>query len=249
MKRVRSAGQTGAPPRTGCARTAQQVMHNADLTGNSGMATLVDICNMALAEIAAGPISSIGDTSIEAREVSRFATPLLTEVALWSDWSWAVARSTLTATTNDRAAEWTRAYSVPSNCARPLAIRQAESDAKFLPRGGPFPFPVQDAVPLAFLHEGGVIYSNVWDATLVFVATVTDVTTLPALVTRAFVLELAARVAVPIRKDTELARAVAQAAELARARAIAEDFNQRVRRPARYVSDAAFARAGIGSEL
>jgi len=213
------------------------------------MATLDDICNMALAEIAAGPISDVTDGSIEAREVSRFAAPLLAEVSLWSDWSWAVSRIALTETTNDRPAEWTHAYIVPANCARPLAIRQVQDNAWQLPHGGPFPFPVQDAVPLAFLHEGGLIYTNVWGATLVFVATLTDPTILPPLVQRAFALELAARVAIPIRKDTGLARELVQAAELARARAIAEDYNQRVRRPASYISDAAFARAGIGSDL
>lgn len=64
-----------------------------------------------------------------------------------------------------------------------------------------------------------------------------------------FCLELAARIAIPIRKDSGLAREVGAAAELARARAIAEDYNQRVRRPASYISEAAFARAGIGSDL
>jgi len=213
------------------------------------MATLDDICNLALAEIAAGPIVDVTDNSIEAREVSRFAAPLLTELSLWSDWSWAVTRLALTEVTNDRPAEWTHAYSVPANCARPLAIRPMQCEARHLPHGGPFPFPVQDAIPLAFLHEGGLIYTNVWSATLVYVAVLTDPTVLPPLVQRAFVLELAARVAVPIRKDTDLAREVGQMAEIARARAIAEDYNQRVRRPASYVSDAAFARAGIGSDL
>lgn len=66
------------------------------------MATLDDICNMALAEIAAGPITDVTDNSIEAREVSRFAMPLLAEVSLWSDWSWAVTRAALTMVTNDR---------------------------------------------------------------------------------------------------------------------------------------------------
>jgi len=213
------------------------------------MATLDDICNMALAEIASGPITDVTDNSIEAREVSRFAAPLLAEVSLWSDWSWAVTRATLTAATNDRLAEWTQAYTVPANCARPLAIRQMQQPAWLLPLGGPYPFPVQDAVPLAFLHEGGLIYTNVWNATLVYVAVLTDPTVLPPLVQRAFTLELAARVAVPIRKDTGLARELGEAAELARARAIAEDYNQRVRPPARFVSEVAFARSGIGGGL
>jgi len=213
------------------------------------MATLDDICNMALAEIASGPITDVTDNSIEAREVTRFAEPLLAEMSLWSDWSWAVTRAVLTETTNDRPAEWTHAYIVPANCARPLAIRQVQDNAGYLPQGGPFPFPVQDSVPLAFLHEGSLIYANVCSATLVYVATLTDPTSLPPLVQRAFALELAARVAIPIRKDTGLAREVGAAAELARARAIAEDCNQRVSRPASYTSQAAFARAGIGSDL
>ena len=213
------------------------------------MATLDDICNMALAEIAAGPITSVADNSIEAREVSRFAAPLLSEFAQWSDWSWAVTRTVLTETTNDRSAEWTHAYVMPGNCARALAIRAEQDTACHLPHAGPFPFPVQDAIPLAFLVEGGLIYCNVWSATLVFVATMTDITVLPPLARRAFALELAARVAVPIRKDTALARELGAAADLARARAIADDYNQRVRRPATYVSDAAFARSGIGSDL
>ncbi len=213
------------------------------------MATLDDICNMALAEIASGPIGDVSDNSIEAREVSRFFGPLLAEVSLWSDWSWAVTRAVLVETTNDRPAEWTHAYVVPANCARPLAVRQVQDDAQVLPLGGPYPFPLQDSVPLAFLHEGGLIYSNVCSATLVFVATLSDPAVLPPLVQRAFALELAARVAIPIRKDTALARAASTAAEIARARAIADDENQRGLRPARYVSEAAFARAGIGSDL
>jgi hypothetical protein len=213
------------------------------------MPTLDDICNMALAEIAAGPITDVTDNSIEAREISRFALPLLSEVSLWSDWSWMVTRTALTETINDRPAEWTHAYLVPGNCARALAIRQVQENAAHLPHGGPFPFPVQDAIPLAFLHEGGLIYANVWNATLLFVATMTDPTIMSPLLQRAFALELAARVAVPIRKDTGLARALGQTAELARARAIAEDENQRARRPARFVSETAFARAGIGSDL
>lgn len=213
------------------------------------MMTLDDICNMALAEIAAGPIMAVTDNSIEAREVSRFAAPLLAEVATWSDWSFAIARAVLIATANDRPAEWMQAYFTPANCVRPLAIRAQQDDAMRLPTGGPFPFPMQEAAPLAFMHEGGLVYTNVANASLVFAAAVTDPGALPPLLQRAFALELAARVAIPIRKDTALARGLAQAAEIARARAIADDYNQRVRRPSGYTSEVAFARAGIGAGL
>ncbi len=213
------------------------------------MATLDELCNLALAEIAAGPISSVTESSIEAREVSRFSATVLAEVSLWSDWSWAVTRAVLADAGNDRTAEWLHAYAVPADCARPLAIRAPQADPGVLPQAGAYPFPLIDALPLAFLHEGGLIYSNVAQATLVYVALLTDPAALPPLVQRAFVLELAARVALPIRKDTGLARELGQAAELARTRAIAEDYNQRARRPASYVSEAALARAGIGGGL
>ena len=210
------------------------------------MATLVDICNMALAEIATGPITDLSDNAIEAREAGRFALPLLAEIALWSDWSWAVTRALLTEITNDRPAEWLHAYAVPDTCVRPLAIRRDEPDATILPLAGAFPFPLQDALPLAFLHEGGLIYSNVDSASLVFIATQADPTVLPPLVQRAFVLELAARLAVPVRKDVGLARQLAGAAELARDRAIAEDRNQRAASGPSFISEAALARAGWG---
>lgn len=210
------------------------------------MATLVDICNMALAEIAAGPISGMSDNAIEAREAGRFALPLLAEIALWSDWSWAVARAVLTETTNDRPAEWLHAYAVPATCVRPLAIRRSEQVATMLPEAGAYAFPLQDGLPLAFLHEGGLIYSNVAEASLVFIAALADPTVLPPLVQRAFVLELAARLAVPVRKDVGLARQLASVAELARDRAIAEDRNQRAASAPRFVSEAAMARAGWG---
>lgn len=213
------------------------------------MTSLIDICNAALAEIAAGPIASMTEGSIESREANRFYPLVLAELALWTDWSWAIDRAVLVEATNDRPAEWLHAYTLPGDCVHPLSIRQVEAAATALPLGGPFPFPVQDALPLAFLNEGGLLYTNVPSATLVYVSRIADPTTLPPLVRRAFELELAARIAIPIRKDAALAQRLGSAAEMARARAIAADFNQRDARPAEFVSAAAYARFGIGSAL
>lgn len=213
------------------------------------MTTLVDICNRALAEIAAGPIADPGENSIEAREAGRFSAALMAELSHWTDWSWAIRRATLAGASNDRPAEWLYAYAVPDDCARPLAVRAVEAAATVLPLGGPYPFPAQDALPLAFLHESGLIYTNVAGATLVYLGVLSDPATLPPLVLRAFELELAARIALPIRKDAGLAHTLATAAEIARARAIAEDINQRAASPARFISEAAFARAGLGAML
>jgi hypothetical protein len=76
------------------------------------------------------------------------------------------ARVVLAEVSNDRPAEWLHAYAAPTNwrcrwrCARwrtmPLRCRWADH----------FRFQ-QDALPLAFLFEGGQIDSNVANATLV----------------------------------------------------------------------------------
>jgi hypothetical protein len=56
------------------------------------MAQLIDICNRALAQIAAGQIADFAEGNIEAREVNRFAKPLLAELAEWAPWLGAGAR-------------------------------------------------------------------------------------------------------------------------------------------------------------
>jgi len=210
------------------------------------MAALIDLCNRALAQIAAGQIADFTEGSIEAREVSRFASPLLLEVADWTEWPWMIKRQALASVANDRPAEWLYAYAEPSDLAQPLAIRQVEDDATDLPIAGPYPFPYQDTMPLAYLHEGGRIYANVPTATLVYAKNTMEAGDMPPLVARAFELELAARIALPIKKDARVAQVLQQQAETARARAIADEENKRVHRPARYASDAEYARAGIG---
>jgi hypothetical protein len=111
------------------------------------MAQLIDICNRALALIAAGQIADLAEGSIEAREAARFAPSLLAELADWADWPFARARVVLAQVANDRPAEWLYAYALPTAMARPIAVRAVEADAASLPLGGPFPFPVQDALP------------------------------------------------------------------------------------------------------
>lgn len=210
------------------------------------MAALIDLCNRALAQIAAGQIADFSEGSMEAREVSRFASPLLLEVADWAEWQWMIKRQALASVANDRPAEWLYAYAEPADLAQPLGLRQVEDDATDLPIAGPYPFPQQDAMPLAYLHEGSRIYANVPTATLIYARSTLEAGDMPPLVARAFELELAARIALPIKKDAKVAQVLQQQAEMARARAIADEENKRVHRPVRYASDAEFARAGIG---
>jgi hypothetical protein len=211
------------------------------------MASLVTLCNQALAEIAKGAVVSLDEGSLEANECQRFAQPLLEEMVDWSDsFPFARTRGALALTTNDRPAEWLYAYAAPTDLGAPLAIRAVEDAATALPVSGPFTFPFQDDETLAYLSEGGRIYSNVENATLVYSRSTLEAGDLPPLGQRAFVLELAARISTPLTKDAKLAQAVAQRAEIARLRFIADEENKDPRPAPRYVSEAEWARAGYG---
>lgn len=211
------------------------------------MATLLELCNRALGQIAAGAIADFEEGSLEAHEVVRFAQPLLDELADWTEWHWLVKREVLAAVTNDRPAEWLYAYAVPADMAQPLAVREVEDAATVLPMFGPYSFPLQDGIALAFLNEGGVIYTNVPTATLVYTRKTITAADLPPLVQRAFELELGARIALPIKKDAKVAQYLSQQAEVARQRAIADEENKRQSTPRRYISEAEYARAGVGN--
>lgn len=211
------------------------------------MATLLELCNRALGQIAAGAIADFEEGSLEAREVARFAQPLLDELADWTEWHWLVKREVLAVVVNDRPAEWLYAYAVPADMAQPLMIREVEDAATVLPTFGPYSFPMQDGITLAFLNEGGVIYSNVPTATLVYTRKNITASDLPPLAQRAFELELGARIALPIKKDAKVAQYLSQQAENARQRAIGDEENKRQSTPRRYVSEAEYARSGIGS--
>lgn len=207
---------------------------------------LIQACNEALAQIAAGQIASLTENSIEARECSRFAVPLLAEMADWTPWRSLRKRVVLAAVTNDRPAEWLYAYAAPADLADPLAIRGEEDAATNLPLSGPYPFPWQDAQPLAFLFEGALIYTNVENATLVYSSSRLEAGALSPLMRRAFVLELASRIALAIKKDVKISQAMQQQAEAARQRAIADEENKVRSHAPVYVSQAEWARAGVG---
>lgn len=207
--------------------------------------SLISCYNEALALIAAGDIADIEEGSIESRECARFGPSLLQEVGEWSDWPFKVARVSLASVTNDRPAEWLYCYSVPSDLGQPIAVRSVEDDATDLPEYGPYQLPYQDAIPTIFIVEGGKIYSNVETATLVYTRNTVDIGDLEPLLRRAFIDELAARIALPVKKDVKIAEAMARRAMMSRAEAIANEQNKSPRKAVRYVSEVEYARYGV----
>lgn len=196
------------------------------------MASIIVLCNQALAQIAASSIADLDEISIEAREARRFAQPLLDEMADWAEWPLGRKRISLAQVTNYRTGEWRFCYAVPTDMAVPLEIRMPQTTTG---QGSPgFPF----------AYDGGKIHTDVEFAVLIYNRSTLTADELKPLQQRAFVLELAARIALPIKKEAKLAESLSRLAEMARARAIADEENKEPRRVTRYVSDAELARTG-----
>ena len=210
------------------------------------MASLIELCNRALAAIAKGQIASLNEQTVESRECVRFAQPLLDEMISWSDsMTLGRRRVALAQIANDRPAEWMYAYAAPSDLDMPIAIRRIEDAAECLPIGGPFNFPAQDGDRLRFLCEGGKIYANVAAPTLIYMASSIQASELSGLMQKAFVDELAVRIATPLTKDAKVGATLAPVAAQSRAHAIAHEENKAPQYQTTYVSEAELARMGI----
>ena len=82
--------------------------------------------------------------------------------------------------------------------------------------------------------------------TLVYIRSNVQASDLAPLMQRAFVMELAARIVLPVKKDGQLASRAQQLAMAARMEALAAEENKRQRMAVPYVSEAELARWGAG---
>lgn len=210
-------------------------------------ATLISACNEALAAILKPNITSLDEASLEARYCNQFQGPLLEEMADWTAWPQLITRTTLAGKTNDRPAEWLYAYAAPNDYGEFIAIRKQEEDATALPELAiPYTLPVQDRYPLACVIEGGTVYTNVEDAILVYSKDTMTVTDFTAKMRRAFVDELAARLAGPVGKmSVARVRGYEQKAMASKLEAICDAENKTPRSEPGFASMAELARAGF----
>lgn len=168
------------------------------------MASVVQVCNMALSHIGSeARVSSISppDGSVEAGHCATFYDLARTELIEPGTWRFALARAALAQLTND-STTWLYAYALPSDCQRALRI---------LTPGTALTVFTQDTVDVSptdegsadFTIEGDVLYSNEPDAVLVYSRDVTDVSRFPASFISALSYMLASYVAGPIIKGNE----------------------------------------------
>ena len=168
------------------------------------MASVVNLCNMALSHIGSDArVSSISppDGSVEAGHCATFYDQARTEMLEPGTWSFTLARAALASITNPSTA-WAYAYTKPADCLRVLRV--------LTPTLGVTVF-TQDEVTLAtsdnsgadFQLEGTTLYSNQPDAIVIYVRDITDTTRFTPSFTSALSYLLSSYLAGPIIKGSE----------------------------------------------
>lgn len=154
-----------------------------------------ELFNLALAEVPAPAVTSDTENSPEAKACRRFYDACLAELVDGFEWRFAKKQAVLAEITNDREDEWTYAYQVPSDCAKPLALvvplQQQEYPGE---PGDAYPADLLNGRAIPYDLQGTTIYTNQDEATLRYVRNSVVLADLPALTAKALYLELAARV-------------------------------------------------------
>jgi hypothetical protein len=217
-------------------------------------ASRINICNQAIDIIKAKRIQSLTENSLEARVCNTHYPQMVSEMLEGAignhTFSFANRRGVLAVVTNDRSHEWAFAYAVPADMGNAVAILP---DFEGVGLGLPVPLPGQPyaetwaglgGYEAPYRIENGVIYTDIENATLEYGINDIEEAVLPAQLAKAMVSDLASRLAVPVKGDSKLKRALQEEADLYWQRAIADDKNRNPERSGEYVSEAQAARAG-----
>lgn len=155
------------------------------------MASVVNICNMALSQIGSDArVSSISppDGSVEAGHCADFYNLARTEMLEAGNWQFSKRRAALASVTSV-SSQWAFAYAVPSASLRILRVLKAGA--------------ADDADSADFMQEGDVVYTNEENATAVYLVDVTDTTKFTPSFVSALSFLLASYIAGPIIKGSE----------------------------------------------
>lgn len=180
------------------------------------MASVVQICNMALSHIGSDAIvTSIDppDGSVEAGHCSRFYDIARTAMLEAGHWAFARKRVELAEVTNDSTV-WTYAYALPSDCLRPQTVLRLSADNVFQLET----FTLTELKGADYELEGQVLRTNEPDAVLLYTIDITDTTKFTPSFTSALGFMLASYLGGPIVKGNEGAKL----GDAMRERAIAE---------------------------
>lgn len=172
------------------------------------MASVVQLCNMALSHIGSDArVSSISppDGSVEAGYCAAFYDQARTELLEPGNWNFSLKRASLAQVTNDSDA-WAYAYAKPAGCLRALRIPRPTVGLTVFTIDQHLDPHTDDRDSAQFDIAGEVIYSNQPNAELVFVHDVTDTTKFTPSFNAALSFLLAGYLSGPILKGNEGAK-------------------------------------------
>lgn len=212
----------------------------------------ISICNGALDECPAGTINSIDEDDVGARACKRRYQPTLEDLLGEHDYDAAIRRTVLAETINDRLGEWRFAYAMPENVASPRRILPSytavESNTAYVIQPGQQPWTGIGFYPAnvgaRYKVAGNKIYCDLPAAVLEYVSYDIRLSDFRPMFFRAFELELAARIVMPILKDRARQKELISMAEVARQRAMADDLNSSPERTFDFISEEAMVRIG-----
>lgn len=185
------------------------------------MASIVDICNTALAHLGNdNEISSINppDGSVEAGRCKRFYPIARKELIERFVWPFACNRQTLASVANPSDV-WTYAYQLPSDCLRPVRVLTPGLDNTLmaeLVEGTPaFVSQFDDSKSAPYEVEDGVLLTHEPEAVLLYLRDVVDTTRYSPMFVSALGYLLASYLAGPMIRGADGARAAQNYRQLA----------------------------------
>jgi len=178
------------------------------------MTSKVSICNLALANVAANPISSIDEASAEARACRLFYDHALDALLQRYPWEFAGSTQALAEVINTKPRKWGKAFRRPSDC---LKVRRVTDELML---------DDTDAIGVPYEVEGEVIFTDLPVAYLKYTSRQADPTKFPPLFVEALSWHLAVKLAMPLTRDPKIRADAFQLAERLTGSAEVADANE-----------------------
>ena len=150
------------------------------------MASIIDICNMALYAIGETPITSLEDGTKASTACNALWVPTRDYIQSCHQWPETLKRSTLTASATSPNHEWTYAYTLPSDY---LALVELYE---------------HDAGENDYVVEGGYLLSDQSSAKILYIAKISDTTKWSTELVEVVRLKLAMELCIPMSARVEI---------------------------------------------
>lgn len=208
---------------------------------------LVQICNEAISDLPAHPISGIDDPRTEGRECNRHLNGVVADLIGRHDWVFVRRRAVLAVVTNDRVGEWAYAYALPEGMVSPITLVRNYVEQSGYSATPLMYWPASNASYdlIDYTLADGKLYTNLELAILEYSADAVEPGKWHPLFAQAVIRLLAARIYRPIlgeKADTREWLVKQEAAKQAMKEAIADDLNRFPRRRKDFLPEGVLAR-------